>query len=232
MHRLTRIATIALLVSAPSIAAAQQLPAAPKPPAGPSRLVVQPIESGLLVSPDARFTDVDGKFATLAGGYAGWLTDQTWFVGGGGYWLANNEDDFEMYYLGAIVEYFARGHETVGFGARALVGGGSATLSSSFDDLFGPRTDPVAFGMPQWASAHRGGRGPHFPPGRIPPNTTRVLVSDEFFVVEPQVSGHWRITRWLRVNAGVGYRLTAGTDWLDDRLNGASGSIGLQFGGS
>ena len=60
--------------------------------------------------------------------------------------------------------------------------------------------------------------------------STLVAFDDNFFVAEPQVNAVWKITNWLGVDAGVGYRLIAGSDLLDDRLRGLSGSIALQFG--
>ncbi len=52
---------------------------------------------------------------------------------------------------------------------------------------------------------------------------------DEFFVFEPQASLLTRVTEHVSVNWAAGYRLTALTEALDDRLNGATGSVALQF---
>ena len=60
---------------------------------------------------------------------------------------------------------------------------------------------------------------------------TPVLVNEQFFIAEPQVDALWRITGWLRLDAGVGYRAIGGADLLHEQLRGVSGSIALRFGG-
>jgi hypothetical protein len=39
------------------------------------------------------------------------------------------------------------------------------------------------------------------------------------------------LTKWMRLDAGVGYRLIGGADLLGDDLRGISGSIAVQIGG-
>ena len=70
------------------------------------------------------------------------------------------------------------------------------------------------------------------------PGSTRAIltdrsfrVSENFFVAEPQANVLLTVTPWMRLNAGVGYRLIGGTSLLEDRLNGVSGTIAVQFGG-
>jgi hypothetical protein len=78
----------AVALSLPLVANAQTTATAP--PAG--TLTIERVEQGLVVATDVRVTDVNGDTATLAGGYVGWMTDRTWLVGAGGYWLANQDD--------------------------------------------------------------------------------------------------------------------------------------------
>ena len=47
-------------------------------------MTVERITSGFLAAPDFKVTRFDHRTSELAGGYAGWLTDQQLFVGGGG----------------------------------------------------------------------------------------------------------------------------------------------------
>ncbi len=61
------VALIGLLMLAPSAATAQQ--------DAISSIVVERIENGLSVTPDIKFTELDGKSARLAGLYGGWVTD-------------------------------------------------------------------------------------------------------------------------------------------------------------
>ena len=64
------------------------------------QLTIERVEHGFVFAPDARVTEVNGETAALVGGYAGWMTDRTWMVGAGGYWLANQDDDLKMAYGG------------------------------------------------------------------------------------------------------------------------------------
>ena len=72
----TSVLAASLVLLAPLTAAAQ---------GGP--MIVERVENGFLASPDVKVTDVDHKTSELVGGYAGWVFDQTVFVGGGGYWI-------------------------------------------------------------------------------------------------------------------------------------------------
>jgi hypothetical protein len=209
-------------------AAAQDAAPAAQPVTQPSRMQVTQLKSGWLVAPNVKFTNVDDHAATFAGGYGGWVTEGTFLVGGGGYWLANGSDDLGMAYGGLVLEWLARSDKRVGFGARTLIGGGSASVGLSYTDLYGPITpvvlagDPVRFG-------HHGQRRPRgFDPGLLADRSFRV--SENFFIAEPQANVLLTLTDWMRINAGVGYRLIGGTSLLDDRLHGASGTVALQFG--
>ena len=219
MTRLMSFASVSILsasILTPAVSA-QSAPAAQ-----PFR--VEPIENGFVVAPDARFTEVNGEFATLAGVYGGWLTDRTLLIGGGGYWLANRDDDFKMQYFGGVVRWNIGGHRRLGVSTGALIGVGDATLARSYGDLFGAA--PVG----DTSSRFRGGRGSQgF--GRVVTSDTLVRIDDDFFIAEPQVNALWNITRWMRLDAGVGYRIIGASDLLGDELRGVSGSIALQFGG-
>lgn len=217
---------VALSIGVSASALAQTAPAAPS-----GQLTIERVERGFVFAPDARITGVDGRTATLAGGYAGWMTDRTWLVGAGGYWLANQDDDLKMAYGGLVVEYLARSQERIGFGVRGLVGGGSATLGSTVGEYFGVDRIGMSVRDPRHGGASRmvrGGRG-----GPVPiAGDTPILVQEYFFVVEPQASVIWHFTRWARLDLGVGYRLTAGAGSLDQDLRGPSASVAIQFGGS
>ena len=139
----TRAALVLAALFAGSAAAAAQsapTPAAPPPDQQSGRLVVERIEEGWLVAPDARAADLDGRVGSLVGGYVGHITDRTWLIGGGGYWLANRDDDFKMAYGGAVIEWLALKNHRVGFGVRTLVGGGTATLPVALGEIVGDAT--------------------------------------------------------------------------------------------
>ena len=213
-------ALIALCIAAllPSAAVAQT--AAPASP-----LKIEPIDSGFVLAPDARFSDVNDKFATLAGVYGGWLTDRTLLVGAGGYWLANRDDNFKMQYFGGVGSWTLGARRKVGLRAGALVGGGSATLAKTYGDLFGE----IPAGAPGLSRDHglsSRGRG-----GSPITSATLVRVNEDFFIAEPQVNAVMSLTKWLHLDAGIGYRLIGGADLLNEDLRGISGSVALQLGG-
>jgi len=213
-------ALIALCIASllPSAAAAQT-------PSPASPLKIEPIDSGFVVAPDARFTEVNDKFATLAGVYGGWMTDRTLLVGAGGYWLANRDDNFKMQYFGGVGSWTIGARRKVGLRAGALVGGGSATLAKTYGDLFGE----IPAGAPGLSRDHglsSRGRG-----GSPITSATLVRVNEDFFIAEPQVNAVMSLTKWLHLDAGIGYRLIGGADLLNEDLRGISGSVALQLGG-
>jgi hypothetical protein len=213
-------ALIALYIASllPSAAAAQT-------PSPASPLKIEPIDSGFVVAPDARFTEVNDKFATLAGVYGGWLTDRTLLVGAGGYWLANRDDNFKMQYFGGVGSWTIGARRKVGLRAGALVGGGSATLAKTYGDLFGE----IPAGAPGLSRDHglsSRGRG-----GSPITSATLVRVNEDFFIAEPQVNAVMSLTKWLHLDAGIGYRLIGSADLLNEDLRGISGSVALQLGG-
>jgi hypothetical protein len=222
------VAAVVCAALAPSTASAQDTASAGQAQT-PSTMQVTQLKNGWLGAPDVKFSRVNDDAATLVGGYGGWVTEGTLLVGGGGYWLANRSDDFEMAYGGLVVEWLARTNHRIGFGARALVGGGTATLGLSYTDLYG--NVPVPVDGRTMRFGHRDHRPPHgpLPPGD--PTTLRYLVSENFFVAEPQANMLVNLTSWMRINAGVGYRFTGGTSFLEGRLNDVAATLAVQFGG-
>ena len=113
----------------------------------------------------------------------------------------------------------------VGLRAGALVGGGSATLAKTYGDLFGE----IPAGAPGLSRDHglsSRGRG-----GSPITSATLVRVNEDFFIAEPQVNAVMSLTKWLHLDAGIGYRLIGGADLLNEDLRGISGSVALQLGG-
>jgi len=204
-----------LLLVIATAAGAQQ---ADQTPSG--KLIVEQIQNGWLFSPDVRATDLDGKAGALAGGYLGHITDRTWVFGAGGYFLTNREDDFRLAYGGPVVEWLVRTDRKVGFGIRALVGAGTATLSRSVADLVDPR-------VRQSSSSNRRTRSD----SRLIDPDARVAVNDDFFIAEPQLNLLWNLSQGQRIVFGVGYRAVGNAPLLGDQLKGVSGSISVQFGG-
>lgn len=176
-------------------------------------LVVERIENGFVIAPDFKFTEVDGRFANLAGVQAGWLMDKRLFVGGAAHWLTNRSPDLEMAYGGAVVEWFALPDHPVNVSIRGLVGAGSGTLGIDLGDFAG-------------LSRRRRGR---VGDGRVILPTV-ALVREGFLVAEPQVNAFFRLNRRFRLGLGAGYRLIGAARELGDRFRGGSATLSLQFG--
>ncbi|MBY0496847.1 MAG: hypothetical protein K2Y23_21770 [Cyanobacteria bacterium] len=190
------------------------------PPLSSGPLVVERIQSGWLFSPDVRATDLGGETGALAGGYLGRITDRTWVIGAGGYFLTNRDDDFKMAYGGAVVEWLIRADRKIGFGVRTLVGAGTATLPRPASDFVDPRR----------LASTRLSRGHQTGPRPIDVNAT-IPINDDFFVAEPQVNAMWNLSAGQRLVFGLGYRVVGSAPLLRDQLNGLSGSVSFQIGG-
>jgi hypothetical protein len=218
----TVVGLVTILASCPPAVA--QEPAAGTRTSRPVQGTITPIESGFVIAPDVRLTQVNDRSATLAGVYGGWMTERTILIGAGGYWLANDARDLDMMYFGPVVEWLVRGDRKFAFGARSLVGGGWARIGGTLGELFDV-SDAAAI------SGGRGGRSIAGRSDRRLTRTSQVIVEDDFFIFEPQAVVSLRATRWLHVDVGAGYRVIAGTGELNDRLQGVSGTISVQFGG-
>ena len=214
-----RILTVTIAIASMVAVASTAFAQTPSPAPGP--LVVEKIHNGWMFSPDLRATDLDGETGALAGGYVGRITDNSWVIGGGGYFLTNRDDDFKLMYFGPVVEWLARTDRRIGFGIRGLVGGGSATLPLPITDVIDPRV---------LASSSRSSRRRHGGLSLVDP-TAMVAVRDDFFVAEPQVNLLINLSRGQRVVFGIGYRAVGSAPLLGDALNGVSGSIAYQLGG-
>lgn len=209
------VASLAVLLLFPLAASAQSV--------GQGPMTVERIHSGFVVAPDVKMTQVDKTTSALAGGYAGWLTDDTFFVGGGGYWLANQTNDRKMAYGGLVVQWLTHADRRIGFGAKGLIGGGRATLGTTLSDTLRLRD------LPNLPDLSRFG----IDLDRLlrAPTTTRVRHHQGFFVAEPQVDLVIRLSRQLRLTGGVGYRLVGAEGRDERRLRGATGSVAVQIGG-
>jgi hypothetical protein len=198
---------LTLTCGAASLARAQTPP--PAPANGP--LVLERINPSFLVSPDVKITDVDGQTGVLAGFTAGWVQEDTLFMGGSGYWLTNgSENDLELAYGGFTIGWMTPPERRFQVGTRGLIGFGGATLGTDF-------TVPIYAGERNFRDHPTPTYG-----------TARYGVHEDFFVFEPMATFGAALNRRLRLDVSAGYRVTGGADVLGDRVNGATGSIGLQ----
>jgi hypothetical protein len=182
-------------------------------------MIVERVKSGFLVTPDVKITEVDHSTSELVGASAGWLTDETFFIGGGGYWLAKSHSgDRDMGYGGLVVQWLVRAKEPIGFSVKGLVGGGATRSSETISQVI--RVPDL-----------RGGRFDSRQPVTSTISSARFRTETGFFVAEPEVDLLIRLTGRMRLTAGAGYRLIAAEHGDDGRLRGAVGSLGLQIGG-
>lgn len=226
MIRFGMLASAIAVLTLTSAAYAQDAPA-PTPTQGP--LVIEKIHNGIVVAPDYKFTELNGDTAQLAGAYVGRVIDDRLFIGGAGYWLANGTRGNELRYGGVMVGW-TTAPGRIRFGARGLVGAGSGTLTMSLADRLGrPFADPrtVAASDPRGIAARFGVRVP--PLGAIGALPS-FRVREDFFVFEPQVNAVTRLTDHVAIDVAAGYRVIGLADQFGDRLDGATGSLGLQFG--
>jgi len=176
--------------------------------------IVERVHNPFVVAPDFKVTDVDNDTGQLAGVYVGRLLDDKVLVGGALYWLANGSDTFRLTYGGLLVGWSTSPMQRIRFGVRGLAGVGTARLPV---ELTAP---DIRFGVRQ---------APSPAPGFTSPRVRRIGVSDDFLVFEPQGIAVFDVTSHAAVTIGLGYRTVALTDALRDRIDGPTGSIGLEF---
>src|SRR5947207_214998 len=116
-----------IVLCVPLAAAAQQAEtdAPPSPPGGQGSqgpMIIEQVHNGFAAAPDFKVSRFDRSDARLAGGYGGWVVDDTLLLGGGGYWLTNNSRAHKMAYGGAVIGWLPRSDSPISFGVRGLFG--------------------------------------------------------------------------------------------------------------
>ena len=227
---MTRVAVAgALLVAALPLSASAQSAAdatQPAPTQGP--MTIERLHSGFALMPEVKITEFDRKTSGLVGGSAGWVADETFFVGGGGYWMATDRSRTrELAYGGVVLQWFAINTDRFSLSGKGLLGGGRATTPESVTQIVGlPGARELARLTPAQVNdlvrAHT--------------ITTTIGARQDFLVAEPELNARLGLSRHVRLTLGAGYRF-AGNDWWrrgrdrSDRISGAVGSLGLQIGG-
>jgi len=238
---MSRALTACALFSLLPLTAAAQTGGSTPAPTSQGPMIVERVHSGFLIAPDVKITEFDKQASGLIGGSAGWVADETLFIGGGGYWLAEKRrSDRQMAYGGLVVQWFVHNGDRFGFGAKGLFGGGRATLPATITEIF-PVPNPRD--LERLTPAQRELLRPRTV-------TTTVRLREDFLVAEPELNARIGLTRHVRLTVGAGYRFTSGDRRGNDnrnnsgfdnridgsydnrlRLNGATASIGLQIGG-
>jgi hypothetical protein len=201
---------------------------APAPSSSTSQgpMIVERVKSGFLVEPQIKVTSFDHQTSELVGADAGWLADQMFFIGGGGYWMVNQNHDRELAYGGLVLGFTTPADRPFSFGTKTLFGGGHASVPGLVAVY--PTPSPYPDGVPG-----PGGR----PSVVLPtPTVTTVGIGEGFFVLEPQANVGFQMSKRVRLTASGGYRFMGwGGYWHDPYgygyhdLGGWTGSFGVQI---
>ena len=228
---MTRVAVAAalLIASLPLTASAQSAADATQPPVNQGPMTVERIHSGFAAMPEVKITDFDGKASGLIGGSVGFVAEETFFIGGGGYWMATDRSrSRELAYGGAVMQWFVLKSDRFGVSGKVLLGGGEATT---------PQTVTQVVGLPGPRDLDRLTQAQFNDLVRAHTVTSTVGLRQDFVVAEPEVNARLAFARHVRLTLGAGYRF-AGNDWWrnrgggrSNRISGAVGTLGVQIGG-
>lgn len=220
MRYVCAAAAVTLVLALPVEAAAgPENPQAPRLPGVSPGVVVEPIENGLVLAPEVKWTRVNGRDATLVGGYGGILLDRSLFIGAAGYGLVNGDRRIEMAYGGGLVGWYLFSGQAIGISVRALLGGGTARVARAWSG-----SDIVPFG-------HSGRKVSGNGSGSAVTGPTYLVYEPEFLIAEPQLNLVWHIGRKVALDAGVSYRAIADANGFEKDLRGVAGSFSIRFGG-
>jgi hypothetical protein len=167
-----------------------------------------PIKSGGYGAPIIKFGQIGDESAIWVGAKGGWIINHTLMLGGGGYGLVSEVDEYEIGgvpirrlgvgYGGFIMEYIHKSNRLVHFTFETLIGGGGASYWYHENDTY-------------WNDNY----------------------TDSFFALEPGMSIMVNFTENIQVGAGVSYLYTSGfefSDFDDSDLTGPMGHFLMKFG--
>jgi len=194
--------------------------ATPQPVGQSGPIVLMPISTSIVFSPDVKVTTVNRMTAVLAGGYVGKLIEGTVLVGGGAYWLADPRDDARLFYGGLILGARVLGTDRLNLTTRGLVGFGQGTVVEARE---------VGAGRHGFGHEDRWRPDGRFVRDERDSTTMRFRFSDAFLVAEPEARVSFQVTSALSLTVGGGYRLTSARGGLNGRFRGATGSVGILF---
>jgi hypothetical protein len=218
-----------ILAALPLTASAQSADDVTQPTPTQGPMTVERLHSGFVFTPEAKITDFDRQTSGLIGGSAGWLAEEAFFFGGGGYWMPNGSNGRELGYGGFVMQWFVVGGDRFGLSAKALLGGGTATVLQTVTQVVGL---PSPRDLDRLTPAQRDDLV------RAHTVSSNVRVRNDFFVAEPEVNARFGIAKHVHLTLGAGYRF-AGNGWYHyyggfnhlERVSGAVGSFGVTFGG-
>jgi hypothetical protein len=166
--------------------------------------------------PGVYYTQFNGKPQVMVGGSGAVLVNSTVYLGGAIYGMASEPDagmamidgqmrdtHFENGYCGGLLGMILQSNDVLHASADVLVGGG--TISQVRDHK---STDHES----EWNTAHE---------------------DDDFFMVQPMAHLELNAFRWMRVDAGAGYRFVNGITrfGLENKdVSGPVAGLGFRFG--
>lgn len=174
---------------------------------------------GWFVGAGAGYTQFDKRDVWLGGISTGMIVDHHFTIGlSGGGWANRNgmyypdvTDTAGAYlegcYGGLLLEYTLFPKSIVHVSFPVLIGGGSA--SYVIDEEY------KEWDEDQWDTSHQ------------------TLDEDSYFVFEPGVRAELNILKFMRLYAGVSYRVVGGLQMINtssDMMNNFTGTFGLKFG--
>jgi len=83
-------------------------------------------ELGFIVSPEVKFSRINGKFANFVGANIGLVVKPDFFIGVGGYGRPTETSSNQMGYGGLVLQYTLRPHRIIHYSIGGLLGAGSA----------------------------------------------------------------------------------------------------------
>jgi hypothetical protein len=168
-------------------------------------LITDQTEVGGFAAVSVRFIEAKEELGVLAGGRVGALINHRWGIGAGGYGTVAKPDHLELEGLD---------HLEISYGGLILeyTVKPHSVLHISLPVLIGG-------GQVQFAGEY------------VDPDSGED--SESFFVVEPELSLEFNVTRNLRLDLGVGYLHVNGMDLADitdEDLSGVSGAVTFKMG--
>jgi len=194
------------LPQGPPMGAPERSAPPPAPPSSGAIVQTSVNEDGWVFAPDFRVSEIGHDTAALVGAYGGYVFGGQLLLGAGGYWQADSTSGVHLAYGGPVAEWRMFPHRTIGVNLHGLVGAGQLYADHGY--YYGYRPN----------DGHR-------PGGRYATPYYSYGYGDVFFVAEPEVQIVVRFGTSIRLQGGVGYRATSANG-----LNGASGSVSVQFG--
>lgn len=175
------------------------------------------ISNGGFGGPVVKYVQIKGESGVLVGGRGGWIINHSFVLGGGGYGLVNNIKAG----IPPVIDIYGNTHDAYinfGYGGVELeyIIQSDRVLHFSVYSLIGAGS--ISFRNEQWNDHHDGDW-----------NTAE----DAFFVFEPAVNAELNVVSFMRISAGLSYRVISGVE-LDNMSNsdfaGFSGTLTFKFG--